>query len=578
MHSRTMKIFPLIILLTLQGCMGGSLGDLFKDDPKQLYTSRLSSTMYESKLRGAWAGKMIGLSFAQPYTFEYQGQIMDGSVRSWRPNYVSNALSEDDMGIALSFLDALEQRRFAIEAEDAGRIFSKTTFPTSGAADAARTNVRSGIMPPESAHPRYNPYAENIDFQASADLFGLICPGMPRTAIKMAEQFADVMSYGDGKNGGFYIAGMYSAAFFQNDPIDIVRTGLECLPRKSDYARMIHDILACYEEDPEDWRKCWNMLEQNWSQKDLDPEGYQEAKNNSALLNGGYVTMGLLYGEGDFYRTMLLTTLCGQNSASNSGQAAGILGAILGYDQIPKQYRSGIPIIAGDQFIGTNYNFNSLSLACQQLTTEMVRRRGGKLEQLGERPYYSVPTQEAKPYKYYKPFTESMANSYREEWENLPQLRLERRMAILQEQIKDFVPGWSIAQCGAGDYVGYLEEYHGRYDVFATYPLDQEKPCLLRWSGTLPSENPRLKLSVASSEANQDADWIFRAVVNDETLEQRTIGWMDGEVYWHSIDLDLSSFAGQEVTIQLENGADDEMYNTAYWGRMKIEAEAQSDE
>ena len=60
--------------------------------------------------------------------------------------------------------------------------------------------------------------------------------------------------------------------------------------------------------------------------------------NIDAVTNSAYILIGLLYGEGDFSKTLDIATRCGQDSDCNPASAGGILGAMLGYDNIPEKW------------------------------------------------------------------------------------------------------------------------------------------------------------------------------------------------------------------------------------------------
>lgn len=53
-----------------------------------------------------------------------------------------------------------------------------------------------------------------------------------------------------------------------------------------------------------------------------------------AKINAAYIVLGLLYGNGDFTKTMEISTRAGQDSDCNPSSAGGILGVMLGYSQI----------------------------------------------------------------------------------------------------------------------------------------------------------------------------------------------------------------------------------------------------
>ena len=55
-------------------------------------------------------------------------------------------------------------------------------------------------------------------------------------------------------------------------------------------------------------------------------------------LNGAYILMGLLYGQGDPDKTITIACRCGQDSDCNPSNAGGILFAILGAAKIPPRF------------------------------------------------------------------------------------------------------------------------------------------------------------------------------------------------------------------------------------------------
>ncbi|MCX7599180.1 MAG: ADP-ribosylglycohydrolase family protein [Armatimonadetes bacterium] len=232
-------------------------------------TAPLHRAVYMEKMLGGWAGRMIGVSYGSAYEFTATGFIYDGPIREWQPGFVSNALGQDDLYVEMTFLEALERYGLDITDEQAGQAFAESRFGLAHANAAGRENCRSGIMPPLSGHPRYNPHADDIDFQIEADLFGLITPGMPAVMQRVCDRFGHIMNYGAGVYGGTFIAGMYSAAFFERDIRRVIEQGLRCIPRESKYARLISEVLAYHRRRPQDWRGCWRMLEEKWAPYDL---------------------------------------------------------------------------------------------------------------------------------------------------------------------------------------------------------------------------------------------------------------------------------------------------------------------
>lgn len=203
-------------------------------------------------------------------------------------------------------------------------------------------------------------------------------PGLPQEAIRYSERVGHIMNFGDGVYGGMFVAGMYSAAFTQDDPRQIVEAGLACIPSASQYAILIRDLLRWAKENPGDWQKTWQLIQDKWDKDDPCPKGALHPYNIDAKLNGAYVAMGLLYGNGDFGRTIEIATRCGQDSDCNPSSAGGIVGVMLGYEKIPDRWESGIAAIADQKFDYTEYSFREVVRSSLDLALKLIERNGGK--------------------------------------------------------------------------------------------------------------------------------------------------------------------------------------------------------
>lgn len=356
-----------IILLTVG--MTGSL---------QSPARRITRQALEDKIRGGWAGQMIGVSYGAPTEFNYLGKIIEREI-PWSPERVENSLHQDDLYVDMTLAEVLDRAGLDATTEQYGEAFKETKYPLWHANASARRNLNRGLKAPLSGHPRYNVHANDIDFQIEADFIGLMTPGLPQTANDFADRVGHVMNYGDGVYGGMFVSGMYAAAFFETDPHRIVELGLACLPARSGYAQTIGDLLALHRQYPNDWKEAWRRINEKWDRDDPCTEGALHPFNIDARLNGAYVALGLLYGDGDFGKTIEISTRAGQDSDCNPASAAGVLGVVLGYDKIPNQWKGGIPAIADKKFDFTNLNFNEITQATLKRALQLIEKAGGKV-------------------------------------------------------------------------------------------------------------------------------------------------------------------------------------------------------
>lgn len=99
----------------------------------------------------------------------------------------------------------------------------------------------------------------------------------------------------------------------------------------------------------------------------------------SARVNSAYVIIGLLYGNGDFSKTMDIAIRCGQDADCNPASAAGILGAILGYDKIPAFWKKDLKEVEDRDFVYTNISLNKMYALGYKHALEMITKNGGSV-------------------------------------------------------------------------------------------------------------------------------------------------------------------------------------------------------
>lgn len=338
----------------------------------------------EDKVAGGWAGQMIGVSYGGPTEFRHRESIIpENELPAWDPDTVADSIRQDDLYVDMTFAQVLDDKGLDATTEDFGAMFKDAEYHLWHANLAARRALKRGVPAALSGTPKYNAHANDIDFQIEADFVGLMTPGLPQASNDLCFRAGRVMNYGDGIYGGMFVSCMYAAAFFESDPRRLVEAGLACLPPQSPYALLISDVLEWSERHPDDWIKVWNLVEDKWNQREPCPEGAANGFNIDAKINGAYIALGMLYGEGDFEKTMRISTRCGQDSDCNPASAVGVLGVAMGLEGIPDKFKSGIEKIADEKFSYTNYSFRTIVDSTVKRAIAMAERHGGRVE--GER-------------------------------------------------------------------------------------------------------------------------------------------------------------------------------------------------
>lgn len=382
-------------LLLVFGCQYDAVTEL------SLATGSVRSitvTDYVDKMKAGWVGQMAGVGWGGPTEFKYKGEIIpEDKMPQWKPVKI-NQFQQDDIYVEMTFLRTLELYGFDCSIRQAGIDFANSGYRLWHANRYGRDNLRKGIAPPDSGHPEFNAHADDIDYQIEADYAGLIAPGMPNVAIELGEKFGRLMNYGDGLYGGQFVGGMYTEAFFEDDMVKIVKAGLKCVPKESQFAECMRDVLAWHQENPDDWEKTWQLIEDKY-QDNPDYRKFSCNKgdfNIDAKINAAYIVMGLLYGEGDPDKTIIISTRCGQDSDCNPSNSGGILFTTIGFKNLPDKFKSALN--PEGKFSHTPYNFPTLVEVSKKLVRQAVRREGGRMLKNKEaQDTFIIPVRKPKP-------------------------------------------------------------------------------------------------------------------------------------------------------------------------------------
>jgi hypothetical protein len=338
------------------------------------------------KIKGGWAGQVIGCTYGGPTEFQFQSTfIHDYQPLSWSRDALPWSFENipglyDDIYMDLTFVEVIEEKGLDAPAEAFADKFAKAGYMLWHANQMARYNILNGIAPPQSGHWLNNPHADDIDFQIESDFAGLMSPGMVNAAAGICDRVGHIMNYGDGYYGGLYVAAMYSLAFIEDDVHRLVEDGLRVIPEQSLYARTIRAVINAYNKNPLDWREAWFRVQKEWGEDVGCPDGVFDSFNIDARINSAWVVLGLLYGDGDFGRTIEISTRAGDDSDCNPATAGGILGTMIGYEKIPGFWKQGLGEVEGLAFKYTDISLAKAYDLSFKHSLEMINRNGGEVD------------------------------------------------------------------------------------------------------------------------------------------------------------------------------------------------------
>ncbi|MEU9154304.1 ADP-ribosylglycohydrolase family protein [Streptomyces sp. NPDC048417] len=243
---------------------------------------------------------------------------------------IHGSCRDDDVDYAILGLHLLETHGFGFSTEQVGELWLLRLpyLQTFTAERAAYRNLASGLKPPLTA-THDNPYQEWIGALIRADIYGWTCPADPHRAAALARRDAVLSHAGNGVYGAMWAAALISAAFTAPTVRQAIDTALTVVPAGCRLARTVRRVASLHET-----RLSWEDTLTTVSAETAGL-GWIHTVPNVAVL-----TAGLLYGDGDFTRTITLTVRGGLDTDSNGATAGSVAGVLTGAAAIPDQWKN----------------------------------------------------------------------------------------------------------------------------------------------------------------------------------------------------------------------------------------------
>jgi hypothetical protein len=159
-----------------------------------------------------------------------------------------------------------------------------------------------------------------------------------------------------------------------------------------------------------------------------------------------------------------------------------------------------------------------------------------------------------------------------DDWEKVWQTFAETcRDRSLEKRFAQWSPDWLI-ETGGWPEADVLDEYRGRKNVLRTHPFSDTEPARLASDVAVPPSGGSLHLWITCHDQPSNVDWLLRVRVENITKEM-PIRWLDGKPQWQEFSVDLKPWAGQRVTLLLENAVlGKQAWEAGYWCAPELRA------
>lgn len=271
----------------------------------------------EERTLNGWLGQLAGGSFGTALEGYHTTRIAE--VYGKIDGYVTTPETvNDDVVYELVLLDVFEQAGRAISSRDLGLEWVKQ-IPFGWSAEwVALHNLNDGILPPESGSWR-NPYSDWIGAQMRGMVCGMLAPGWPMEAARLAHIDGVVSHAANGVYGEIYAAVLSSLAYLRSNPRALLEEAAGYLPQRSEYAAVVAGCLETVRSH-NDPAEAWHVLD----------ERFEQYNWIHAYPNMAADILALWYGGGDMTRSFSLLAHAGLDVDCNAGLVGTVLGVMNG--------------------------------------------------------------------------------------------------------------------------------------------------------------------------------------------------------------------------------------------------------
>ena len=308
---------------------------------------KISKQILIDKIHGCWIGKNIGGTFGGPY--ESRQELLDIKDFVTKPGEV---LANDDLDLQLVWLRALEDRGVrGINEQVLGEYWLSYIVAHWAEYGTGKFNMKMGLVPPLSGEYE-NVWKDSNGAWIRSEIWACICAADPDNATRFGFYDACVdHGMAEGTYAAIFTTAIESAAFVESDVNKLIDIGLSRIPEDCKLAKCINIVRETYAEY-EAGNKDADYVEARRRVLDhtLPDLGWFQAPGNVA-----FVVIGMLYGEGDFKKSMIIATNCGDDTDCTAATIGSLFGIIMGASGLPADWKERI----GDSIVSVALDLTS---------------------------------------------------------------------------------------------------------------------------------------------------------------------------------------------------------------------------
>ena len=318
---------------------------------------KLNRKTYLDKLYACWIGKNIGGTIGAPFEGNRDFLNIQGfSSKSGEP------LPNDDLDLQLVWLVAMERvGPERLNTNALAEYWLEWLPPYWNEYGTCKTNLRLGLLPPMSGELDNERWKNSNGAWIRSELWAAFAPGVSDVAIKYA--VADAMvdhGLSEGTHAEVFTATLQSLAYVESDIRALLEAALSKIPSDSAVARTVRLVMDAYDNGVDCREARERVVKFN------EALGWFQAPTNL-----GFVTIGLLYGEGDFKNSVLCAVNCGDDTDCTAATVGATLGIIGGTSALPADWMEFV----GDRIVTISISAmhqKRIPKSCTELTERIA--------------------------------------------------------------------------------------------------------------------------------------------------------------------------------------------------------------
>jgi ADP-ribosylglycohydrolase len=331
-----------------------------------MYKPRISYSLEKRKnhMHGAWLGRCAGCLLGKPlegtlrtrlvkflgdlhlkeisdYVWLLPGLTEEigvglnrwNSGSPWGFRDTKMYMGDDDTNYTVMEMAMVKRNGIHFSSEN-GADFLLQNMPALATCTAERVaykNLLDNLEPPDTAVVR-NPYREWIGAQIRADFFGYVALGNPELAAELAWRDARISHVKNGIYGEMWVASMIASAIGETDVRCLIEKGLEQIPVKSRFFEAISEVLKRHANGAT-YDDMVRYIHERWDENNIHHWCH-------VISNAQIVAIGLLYGDGDFGKSITRAVGVCLDTDCNGATVGSIMGMMLGTKAISEKWTS----------------------------------------------------------------------------------------------------------------------------------------------------------------------------------------------------------------------------------------------